>query len=235
MRNTAKNLILPVLFFFGCVSTAYADVWTPKFEVFPMTFGLTYSIATTTSYYEINLNNVASANGVYIGFPTYTQRDWFNNVTRSIIVDYEITQNTTASTCGIGLYNHSGTLWTGATAWTITGTETRNQRTLTYTSSGLEPGGVMFRRLSGTCNATMRIYSVKDADGEVLWSPPQPVTVGDGDSNSGGSGTTTVIFPDEMMVTTQNDDFWTFLILWIIWLSMLFGLIHLIKPFYGRK
>lgn len=172
-------------------------------------FAGTNAVVTFTStYMQIQLIGVTQG-GVSIGTPFYIQQfsaHYFRD--RTFKIDYEYTA--TAGTCALRPTYSAINGLNGTTAYTLLASEGRNTRTFTW--SLLNESGQLalsFYRYAATCDATIKIYSIKDSYDRVLWSP------------SSGSGSSVSI--DTTEIENRIDSINTSLVLFFLFALTFLG------------
>lgn len=139
----------------------------------------TISLQQNTDSYDVTCS--ATGGACVVGIPFSTLPDTFMRNSRQIIVDYQVLSVSTPTKCEIGIISATRNI---ANATSVSTTTSRTTATLTHTLASAVNNfgfGIRSNDTSNPCVMTLRVYSVKNILGEILWSP-----VVNGISSSGG-------------------------------------------------
>jgi len=215
-------------------STVYASpvLWTDWAPV-----GTSPSaIVTKNSSYWLISSTPSNYGTVAIGMPSFSplpyqlkNSPWY--------IKYEIVSG--SSLCNFQPTERGSSLG-GSSSLPLTTTGLSTTSPLTFTSFTSGQYGVYGVRFTGSSAAScsVKVYEIMDSTMTTIWSPSFNDDIIKGSfvlstatSSSGGS----VIFPEIISVSTENDQLWNFLMLYLVFVITLVLFIWLFKPFYVRE
>jgi len=191
------------------------------------------TVTKTPSYWEIELTNQSLSGGCHIGrqygiYPTGLSS------TMPWSVTYEVVYN---NYCLVKFGTNNGAGFPNASPVNI------QLDTLTpgviytsnfsFTALNLSQMGWGINRNAGTASCAVKVYSIADSTGRIVWSP----SVSGDSSGSSSGGATSVVFPDPFIVQGVNDDLQNFALLLQIFVIIFLSIIYVFKPFiyHDRK
>jgi len=223
---------IAVIMFFGTVfqSQAFIYEWT-DFKTINLTG--TGSVTKNNNFWQISLSGVSNG-GITIGSPYYTFVQQ-NLQTSPWVVSYEVV-SASGGTCTMRATYGSTNGLTGSNLVTmVAGSATTTN--LTFTSPITQNGqyGVTIHRTTGTIDCVVKIYSITNASGELIWSPTynqstisSQISLSTATSSGGDTYTVNTLQP-------ETEQVFSFLILLLIYILPVVLIVYLFNLFYVRK
>lgn len=218
--------------FVGGVAHAYPLWWT-DFGTSNWS-GTSYNVVKNNSYWEITLTG-ATTGGVTIGEPFANPGYHPTNVSPWTIT-YEVV-SASGGTCTLRPTTGSTNGLTGSTGRDFTAASSTQTTSFSWSSyTGTTMHGFSWYRTSGTPTCVIRVYEIRNALNQTLWSPTQnsdilTAVLNVTTSTSSGGGT----IPSEIDVNLVNDQLWNFLLLTVLFFGTILFIIVILRPLYVRK
>jgi len=219
-----------VIFFVTGIFPAYGaynfDRFAPESGLNPIFCDVTKNAL----FWQVSIIGISGNDGCIIGLSHYSQPYGLDG-TPPWFVTYEVVST---SNCIIRFSNNTGSGISGASPVSIDlATLTPGVATTTtfsFTGGAASAGtyGLWIGRSAGTANCTVKVYSITDSAGDLMFDPA---------SVSSGGGGGEVVFPDPFVVQGVNDDLQNFAILLQIFVIVLLTTLYIFRPFtyHDRK